>query len=52
MRVIWTFEQTYARSSRRTLLFVVQMYVGGPPDVRFANRTADVCQKYQMYATF
>jgi hypothetical protein len=32
----------YARSSGRTLLFVVRTYDGGPPDVRFANSTPDI----------
>jgi hypothetical protein len=32
----------YARFDKHTLLFVVQTYRGGPPDVHFANSTTDV----------
>jgi hypothetical protein len=34
--------RTYARSSGRTLLSVVQTYDGGPSDVRSVNSTPDV----------
>ena len=49
---IWTFVWTYARSGGCMLLSVVRTYSGGPLDILFANRTAEVRQKYQKYATF
>jgi hypothetical protein len=32
----------YARSSRRTLMSIVQTYDRGPPDVRSVNSTLDI----------
>jgi hypothetical protein len=37
----------YDRSSGRTLLSIVRMYDGGPPDACSANSTPDVC--YFLY---
>jgi hypothetical protein len=40
--VIWTFGRTYTRLGRRTLLFVVRTYAGGPPAYTLQTVLADV----------
>ena len=41
-RATWTLGQMYARFDGCTVLSVVQIYSGGPLDVRSINRTLDV----------
>ena len=49
---IWTFGRMYARSGGRTLLFVVRMYNGGPPNIHSTNRTGGHTWDHRTYATF
>jgi hypothetical protein len=43
-KVIWTFGRTYTRLGGRTL--------GGPPDIRSANRIGGRMRDHRTYATF